>query len=96
MSSGWSRHVTGKIAILNMFQALYNRSFCEMQTMMIMHNTHTSWDGKPMSTTGEGHDGDWWWETTEPQVADTGKKNCPQRWWVTPDHAYRTKIGIYV
>jgi hypothetical protein len=28
-----------------------------MQTMMMMHNTHTSWDGKPMATMGEGHDG---------------------------------------
>jgi hypothetical protein len=41
-----------KIAILNMFQALYNHSFCEMQIMMMMHNTHTSWDGKPMATMG--------------------------------------------
>jgi hypothetical protein len=40
------------VAILNMFQALYNHSFCEMQTMMMMHNTHTSWGGKPMATTG--------------------------------------------
>ncbi len=56
-SSGWSRHVTGKMAILSMFQALCNCSFCEMQTMMMMHNTHTSWDGKPMATMGEGHDG---------------------------------------
>jgi hypothetical protein len=49
--------VTGKMAILSMFQALCNCSFCEMQTMMMMHNTHTSWDGKPMATMGEGHDG---------------------------------------
>jgi hypothetical protein len=40
------------MAILNVFQALYNHSFCEMQTMMMMHNTHTSWDGKLMATTG--------------------------------------------
>jgi hypothetical protein len=33
---------------------------------------------------------------TRPQDADTGKKNCPQSRRVTPDHAYRTKIHIYV
>jgi hypothetical protein len=70
-----------------------------MQIMMMMHNTHTSWDGKPMATMG------WrsWWQsavgdhgTTRPQDADTGKKNRPQSRRVTPDHAYRTKIHIYV